>query len=234
MNAVDTSIDAILEQLTTGTGLAIERADILGDRVTAQLENVPLELGLREILKNHDAFFFYGADKDAASALKVVWVYPRGRGRGVRPVPPELWASTKELESQLKDKDPEVRAQAIRTLVERRGSKAQDLVVRALAEEPSGEVRAQALYAATESDIDLSPSLLAHLAITDSSDSVRYLALEALGKDPSAKPIAERALNDSSPHVRAVAKQILARREGQSGRQAQQPATQQVLRTPSP
>ena len=232
VKAVDTSIDSILEQLTTGTGLAIERSDILGDRVTIQLENVPLELGLRELLKNHDAFFFYGAEPDAAAQLKVVWVYPKGRGVYLRPVPPSMWASTKELEELASDPDPRVRGEAIRDLLDRKRGSARDLVLKTLNEEQHEGVRATALHAATEEGIDIPKELLGNLALGDPSENVRFLTLEALGSNPDAKVIATAALNDTSPHVRQLAKQILARIERQ-GRQpqaqppVQMPATQQ-------
>lgn len=95
----DRPLDWILEEISRESRVAIVRAAGVGDeRVSLQLHDVPLDEALHEILMDHDAFFFYGAEREAPAALKVVWVYPKGRGRGLAPVPPEAWASTQEMQ----------------------------------------------------------------------------------------------------------------------------------------
>ena len=95
---------------TQKAGVPIILAEALHDRpLSLQLQDVPLEAGLRELLKEEDVFFFYSAEK-APSSLKAVWVYPKGQGRGLEPVPPEQWASTRELERWMADRDAAVRS----------------------------------------------------------------------------------------------------------------------------
>ena len=86
--------------------------------------------------------------------MLVVWVYPRNAGRGLYPVPAEDWASTAEIDERLADPDPEERAWAIETLVERRGERAQDAVSKALGDD-NEEVRTSALHSAVEEGIEL-------------------------------------------------------------------------------
>ena len=56
------------------------------------------------------------------ASIKGIWVYPKGEGLELEPVPPSLWASTKELEAQLEDPDPGVRNDTFETLIERQGA----------------------------------------------------------------------------------------------------------------
>jgi len=237
LKAENASLDLILKQLSMGPpGVVIEKGDVISETVTLNLENVPLEEGLRQLLKNQDSFFFYGVEKDSPSRLRIVWVYPKGKGYGLQPIPPSMWASTKELEGQLKDPNPTLRSEAIKNLVERKGKGASKLVLDTLKQEENEAVRTQALHAATEEGIDLPAGLLANVALGDSSENMRFLALEALAGDPNAGPVAQGALNDSSPHVRKLAEQILARlnRRQQAGGKPAAPSQQMQQQQPKP
>ncbi len=86
--------------------------------VSASFQKLPVDEACGRFCETMMCFFFYGVDEKQASALKAVWIYPKGRGRGLAPVPPEKWGSTGELSALLSDKDPQVRGRAIQTLVE--------------------------------------------------------------------------------------------------------------------
>src|SRR6185369_2934366 len=119
VGALNRTVAGILEEISREAPVAIVMATGVGEeRASISFQDVMLEEGLRQILKDYDAFFFYGADKEGPAALKVVWVYPRGKAQGYAPVPPELWASTKELEPMLADPDPQVRSRAIESLID--------------------------------------------------------------------------------------------------------------------
>jgi hypothetical protein len=111
------------EEISHKAGVAVM---VLGDSgsmlVSANFNDLPVDEGLWQILTKQDVFFFYDVDEDKPSALKAVWIYPKGRGRGMAPVPPDKWASTSELSSKLKNRDPAARARAIDTLVQRNGA----------------------------------------------------------------------------------------------------------------
>jgi HEAT repeat protein len=175
--------------------------------VSLRFQDLPLEEGLRRLLAEHDAFFFYGAQDGAPASLRVVWVYPKGHGRSLEPVPPERWASTRDIEKMLDAPDAEDRSRAIESLVERNGEKARGAVLRALKDE-SARVRTQALYSAFSAGLDVPADVLAQ-ALDDPSVDVRFLALEAVGDRPEAATLAQKAAGDQSPHVRERAQQIL-------------------------
>ena len=199
----------VLDEISRKASLAVILAEDLREHlVSLQLRDVPLDEGLRELLKEHDVFLFYGAEEKPPSSLKAVWVYPRGTGRGLEPTPPEQWASTREIERRVADRDPTVRSRAVEALIERKRERAREVVLKALKDEDD-QVRTQALYGAVNSDLEL-PSAVLVEALNDTSADVRFLALEALAQSPQAGEMASRALHDPSPHVREKAQEILS------------------------
>jgi hypothetical protein len=86
--------------------------------------------GLRQVLKNEDVFFFYTAAEKLT--LRAVWVYPKGSGNGIAPVPFEMWGSTKEIEHRLVHSDPEERSRAVMALVQRKHHRSMEIVLQAL------------------------------------------------------------------------------------------------------
>jgi hypothetical protein len=200
--------------------------DIEGQKVSAKFRDLPLDEGIRQMLRKQDAFFFYGVDENQPSSLKAVWIYAKGHGRGVAPVPAEKWASTKDIASQLSDRDPQIRTNAIKELVDRKHEGATPEVLTAL-KDASDQVRSEALYAAADSGMVLPESLLKDLAAHDSSADVRFLALQALADSPDARSMANAALKDPSEAVRNEAQEIIGRLDpqaNQSPESAQSPA----------
>ena len=198
---------------------------VANESVSISFHDLPLDEGLRQVFKDNDTFFFYGSDKDEPSALKVVWVYLKGKARGLEPVPPEKWASTKELEKMLTSPDPNVRGHAIKAIVEREGSKASDAVAKAL-KDADDRVRADALYGATNAGLELPINSLRDLALNDASADVRFLALQSMANNSDAKSVAEEALNDPSEPVRLEAQEILQLLHKQSPEPTQPPQNQ--------
>lgn len=197
----------VLDQLATRSGVAIVVEGLEERRVTAEFKDLPLDQGLRELLKDVDAFFFYGTSKGAGAALQVVWVYAPGRGKGLQPVPPDSWASTKELEEQMADRDASMRSDAVEGLIERKGNRALDVVLKALKDEDE-QVRMRAMYGAFNSGLELPVDTLVS-ALKDSSRHVRFLALDSAADRPEGRTLAEAALSDPDIHVRTRAREIL-------------------------
>jgi hypothetical protein len=205
---------SVLEELGSRTEVTLISAadmDIGEDRVSAELEDVPLDEGLRRLLKDYDAFFYYGVVGNAPSSLRAVWIYPKGAASALRPVPPEAWASTKELEASLADWNPEIRERAYEALMSRSDSRSWELVLQALrgASETNQEVRQRILSSAINNRMQLPPDLLTDLARWDGSEGIRLMALDTLAADPAVKELAEAALTDPSQAVRERAKEIL-------------------------
>lgn len=215
-------LDVLLDEIARLGDVALVRGDLPGDeRVSADFKDLAIDEALRQLLARRDAFFFYGGGTDRPASLRVVWIYAPGEGRGLVPVPPDKWASTRDVEDRLRDADPDVRAAAIETLVERKKGQSLGTVLQAL-NDADERVRSRALYAALAGDLELPADALRE-AFADASASVRFLALDALAQHPDFAAIARRALQDSSEHVRARAAELLAAREAAS-RPRQNPA----------
>lgn len=217
-------LESLMDEISTKAGVPLVLSeDVGGQVVSLNFQNLPLDEGLRRILKKYDAFFFYGVDEQDASSLKVVWVYPKGQGRGMAPVPAEKWASTKDVEAMLADKDPAVRGRAIETLVQRKGEAALDAVLKSL-QDDNDQVRTRALYGAVRAGVQVSEAVLYNLAVNDASPDVRLLALQGLSNGPDARRMAERALDDPSEPVRVQAREILTRLDAEAeANQSEQP-----------
>jgi hypothetical protein len=201
----------ILEQIEGKARLRIVLAPGVGnEQVSVEFQRFPLDEGLRQILKNYDTFFLYGVgqgNKEPA-ALSAVWVYPAGGARGLKPLSPDAWASTQEVEQMLLNSDPEIRARAVAEVIKRKGRQSGDVVRDALKDD-SDMVRLAALRMASLSGVELTQQTLVDLAVNDKSAIVRFLALEDLPADPSLQWVAERALQDPNPNVSQKAREIL-------------------------
>lgn len=215
--------DAVLEQLASQTGAAFVPADdldIRAIRVSAELAGVPLDEGLRLLFNNYDVFFYYGAVGTAPSSLRTVWFYRKGAAANLRPVPPEVWASTKDLQAAIADPDPVVRARAYEALMSRPDRESRELVLLALRglSETDDAVRERTLAIASSTDMPLPSDLLMDLVRSDRHEGVRLNALNALASEPTLKEAARAALNDPSQTVRKRAKVILAELEATEGK----------------
>ncbi len=217
-------LDLLLDEVARLADVALVRDDVPGDeRVSADFKDLAIDEVLRQLLATRDAFFFYGGSEDRPASLRVVWIYGPGKGRGLVPVPPDAWASTRDVEDRLRDADPDVRAAAIETLIERKKGRSLDAVLRAL-HDADERVRTRALYAALAGELEVPADALRE-ALTDASANVRFLALDALAQHSDFAAIARRALQDSSEHVRARAAELLAARD-RASRPRQSPAPQ--------
>ncbi len=207
------SLRRVLEELSVIAHFTIVVADGAADRpVSLEVKQIRLDDGLRQLLSDHDSFFFYGGLADSPSSLRTVWVYRKGTASSLQPVPPEVWASSKDLEARLSNPDPENRALAYEGLLSRPDQSSRDAVIEALrgTTEKDHLVRQRIFSAAITKGTALPPDVLADLARLDPSEQIRWLALDALSEHSSVKQTAEAALTDPSEAVRERAKQILA------------------------
>lgn len=209
----------VLAQISEKSGVFISTENIGNVRISVQLQDSPLDQGLRHILRGQDTFFFYGTEEGeyGNASLQAVWVYTKGTGHNILPVPRTAWASTREVELSLTDPDPEERARAVEVLVERKGKQALDIVLQVLKDQDE-KVRYRALFKALNAGLALPADTLQTLLQSDSSPVVRFLALDALAERPGAdrqnvKAVAELALNDPNPQVQDQAREILSQLE---------------------
>jgi hypothetical protein len=203
-------LSALLDEITQVTGIPFVVAPAIADSpISCDVRELPVDAAIRQLLSPYDAFLFYASDTPSRAVLKVVWVYPKGRGSSIRPVPKELWASTREIEAQLSDADAGVRARAYETLIERKRAGAASDVLRCLREERDPSVRTRVLYSALKRGISIPISMLTALLTADPSEQIRFMALEALHDDPNIAGFVANALTDPSPLVQDRAREML-------------------------
>lgn len=210
----------VLDEISRQSGMMFDTGpEINEQRVTDAFQDLPIERGLRRLLGPWDLFFFYGGNE---TGPQYVWVYPKGIGAGLRPIPPEMWASTQELEEAFNDTDPQVRTQALQALVERKGKSALELLLLAL-DDPDDQVRSGALNAAANSNLEIAPEKLVSLVQNDRSPNVRFLALAAISNYVEAPPagldimqIANYASADTNPEIRSLAENLIDRLEAKT------------------
>jgi hypothetical protein len=223
-------LESLGNALSQKAGIAVVFLDNSGSqKVSASFEKLPMDEGLRRILQKQDVFFFYSADQKQPSCLKAVWIFPNGKGRGVAPVPPEQWASTKDLGAQLKASEPAARAKAIETLIQRKGNEVSNALLESLADHDS-QVRERALFASMQSGVAV-PSAVLNQMTHDTSSDVRYLALRALSDSgsPDALSAAEQAASDPNEAVRNEAQEIISRLDKHSEEPEEQPPSNDLL-----
>jgi hypothetical protein len=205
------ALSHVLDALSEQTGVTFVAADtVRGEDVSLELVDVPVEQGMRRLLRSYDTFFFYGAGGDGRGSLRAVWVYQRGAGVALHPVPQEP-SVTADDQRRAADADPHVREAAYTELMSRGDAASRELVLNAVrgVSEPDNEVRARLLAHALNQGIELPRELLVDLVRADGSDTMRLLALDALTGDPAAPQAAAAAADDPSAMVRDRARQIL-------------------------
>jgi hypothetical protein len=203
----------VLEELSVIAHFTVAFADEVEDKIVSlEAKRLRLDDSIRQLLSDYDAFLFYGGTADKPAWLRAVWVYQKGGGSHLRPVPPEVWASGKELEARISNPDPEKRLLAYESLFSRPDPSSRDLVIDALAgkTERDHSVRQRLFSVAITKGFSLPPEVLADLALRDPSEQIRWLALDVLSEHSSAKQTAEAAILDPNEAIREKAKQILA------------------------
>jgi hypothetical protein len=200
-------LSAVLKEISRQAFIAVEfGAGVADRRISGEVSELSLSEGLRLLLADYDVFTYYRGGK----GLLTIWVYGKMEGRGLYPIPPEIWASTADLETQFRDSDPEARISALENLVERNTVEAGRYVIQAL-DDDEGRVRSMALYHARTEGVAVPPERLANLATSDPSHTVRFLALKNLRDDPTEEWVAEEALSDPNPVIRGYAERVLNR-----------------------
>lgn len=206
-------LDALLAEISDQSGIAVSYDGLAAQFISIAFQDLALDQGLRKILEGQDIFFLYGA-RDSGYAPRALWVYPPGKGREMAPTPPEVWASTGELEQELaSNADASARMLAVEAVIERKGVQATDTVLYAL-NDADEQVRYGALSSALGIGIELTAGTLQNLMQYDPSPFVRGLALKAMSEIPGAnkahlRDVAQAALADPHPDVQAEAEDML-------------------------
>jgi hypothetical protein len=220
ISATRLTLRAVLDDISVQAKLPIVLAESLEEeRVSLQLGGASLEEGLKRLLAPYDAFYLFSPsekEKETLSpSIKGIWIYPKGEGLELQPVPPGLWASSKELEAQLDDPDPGVRSLTFEALIERHGARGLPFVLRGLVDSDDS-VRLTTLTAALNVGVEIPTTDLQALVVSDPLQGIRLRALEAIETRPEASAIAESVKNDPDEVIRNTAALLLKHLQDQN------------------
>jgi len=218
MQASNRSLAKVLDDLATMQHevaiVVIDRAAV--DRpVTASFQAALIDEALRTLLDQEDVAMVYGGVGQGSSALTAVLIYPKGGGERLVGAARQEADVALQLAHALDSPDERIRGQAVQEAIERGGTRAEDVVLRAL-DDQSDYVRAVALSSALEAAFSLPVDTLVRLAIADPVASVRMNATQALGSNVEGidatqrlNAIEEVASLDPDPSVRNRAAGLL-------------------------
>lgn len=202
-------LTATLSDLAVQTRIAIVVSESLAkETVAINFEQLTVEDALGRLLRPYDTFYLYPAEEKATRRIAAVWVYARGEGRQMEPIPPAAAQASGELELRLAHPDVAVRFDAYEALIERAGADALPMIRRALADS-SEEVRLASLNAATTEGIEIPLADLTALVLTDPSRHVRLAALQALESRPDAAAVLTTLRTDPDHDIASQAAALL-------------------------
>ena len=207
----DCTLPQLLSLIATRAGVRITVSEAIpSSRLSVRTPAQSIEATIRELLRDADVFVLYAAAPGAGQRMAAVWAYPRGSAHDIEPLPAERWASTRELQQQLTEWNPDLRARAIEELIARAGDAALPDVFTALAD-GDADIRQRALDAALAASLDVPLQQLHALTLDDPSPEVRLRALQALEERPDSASTIEAATHDPDANVRREAQGILTR-----------------------
>src|SRR5581483_10252693 len=167
VSADDVPMSQVLDEISGQANVPIVLNEGVGSiRASFHLDNVSLLEGLQTVLRSCDSFFLYSPDHDKPAGITAVWVYPAGHGRTLQPVAARPVLPLAEIESDLKDPDPQIRIKAVAAMIDRGGRRALNAVIHAL-NDPNDQVRSETLYSAWAANLQLPESTLQMLALGD-------------------------------------------------------------------
>jgi hypothetical protein len=214
LRAENQPLQPLLEDISARSGITIEVSPEIGaTSTTVDFRRTPLDAALHQMLAGSDVILLYAAGTEPGpESLKSVWAYPPNQAP-LEVLSAGKWKETnKGIEEEVSaggdDDDSPSRIAEVDMLIRREGRGALGVVQNAL-KSPSEKMRHQALHRALAVGVPLPEETLTSLALNDSSQEVRYLALQALPIAPRLKWVADRAAQDPSVQVSTEAKEIL-------------------------
>lgn len=170
--------------------------DFDDEMISAELDGVPLETGLRTLLAGYDSFFYY-ASTAPMTELQSVWVYPLGHGKTVAPVPAGGIASARnDAENSV---DEIIDVENLLDLAQNDGDETQ---------------RLRALLRLTDTGIVPSRDWLEKVLLSDRSEAMRLEAFHTLMQSmelstQDMRALANLAMSDTNETLRNEAQQLL-------------------------
>jgi len=230
LKATDAPLIEVLTRIVNETGIRITLHGEPDDVLTADFSDLPLDKGLRRLLKDWDYVLIYdqAEGRHESPRIREVIIYP-GRGGSMkeglasrvitpeeRPAEEHGGTSFDSMVKKLKHKDPAVRAEAVDSLLDSGDRRALSHLTRALLNDESPEVRESAAEALGELGEKKSVTSLAR-ALHDRDAGVRETAVDALAEigGPEAVKALKVALGDENEDVREAAAEALEELTGE-------------------
>lgn len=233
VDARDVALTDLLAQLAERANLRVTFGSAPTETVTATFSGVPLDEGIRRLLRGRSFVLVYEAGQrvrelrlvgpDAARTPPAASRgQPAERGAqtahpspGSPAVPPGPATPVRDLaRTVVEDEEATVRARATAALAAAGGAEAIGALRKAL-EDDAGIVRVHAVHALSRAERDAAVPLLSKVLAGDPDPQVRLAAAIALGSmpTPDARAALEGAAADANPEVRHEARRTLARLE---------------------
>jgi HEAT repeat protein len=220
----DVPLEKALTEIANQAGIQIVSYGPLEGIVSADFTELPLDEGLRRLIRDLDHIFIYheGKSRGSEPEVKKVLIYSKtGKkpneglrtsliGPQKRPTQGPPVASPEFLVKALEDKDPEVRQEAVDRLAESKDERAVTELIKVLLKDKDEDVRESAADALGELGDERAVAPLVQ-ALKDRDAGVRESAVDALrhiGGEAVIRPLMD-ALKDEDEDVREAAAEAL-------------------------
>jgi hypothetical protein len=223
-------LEKVLKEIMSQSGARIWLNDSIDGTVTIEFQNIPIGEGVRRILKDKNYAFTYSTHEVKEGKLSIVSasnskeIFTKVKEEPPKKLPPKpgLPVVKKDkpkkekpsFESLVKDalenEDAGKREDAVIALGESKDKRAIEVISKALANDPSEDVRLSAIDALMDiGDKSIVEPL--SIALKDRDPWVRESAVEALGEigGEAAIEFIKSALNDEDGSVRELAQETL-------------------------
>ncbi|MCR4320790.1 MAG: HEAT repeat domain-containing protein [Candidatus Brocadiaceae bacterium] len=216
-------LEKTLKEIMSQSGARIWLNDSIDTTVTIEFQNVSVREGVRRILKDKNYAFLYAPNEIKEGKLSIISASKSKEEPPKKPPPKPVQPVAKKdkpkkekpsfedlVKDALENEDAGKREDAIIALGESKDKKAIETIAKALANDPSEDVRLSSIDALLEiGDKSIAEPL--SQALKDRDPWVRESAVEALGEvgGESAIEFIKSALNDEDGSVRELAQETL-------------------------
>ena len=215
----------VLQELQRQTGLTFRVEGSLEGTVTEAFEVLPLEKGLRRLIRNANLVFLYrqeGEGQGSRSRLAQVWILPRLTGSPAERIQTPQQPSQRAddplgslIHQALAAEQEDERERAVEALAESKDPRVREVLIQAL-QDPDHDVRGSAVDALANVKDEAAIDHLSQTLLQDVSKDVRESAADALGTIGGERAIEalKKALQDEDEDVREAAEFALRRLAG--------------------
>lgn len=239
VRARDSNLEDVIGQIAERCKLRVVVQDSLDERVSVELQSLPLSTALRQLLRERSFVLQRTPQVIGTSETRhgTLWIFPTRfqpsreseRAKSAGGVEePESFTGLERLErlsAALANEDANDRLDAVSALGQSDDDQAANLLASTASFDTHPSVRAEALYALGAINVDAQNQALRR-ALTDADRNVRKAAISALEEigTESSVPNLAIALKDADASVRAAAADALGEIDGDAARRLLQQA----------